>query len=411
MNHSASDQSYLRTGDQHRRRSAHRFLWIFGSGVLLIASVVASVNLLAYRYMLSDDNQAIVQLLSGWGRIYKPILYDEIKPEIAVFGASWARDAFDPLETSRLLGRRVFNHGVSGGTPYETRRFADSAMNNPNLQAAIINLNTFYRDGNRARFRYGFDESILGVDAEHQPNRFVGLRRAYSLALGGWAVGANIKLISTIRARDRGVAKPDYLESYEHADLTRRNMKHVRQRVFPESDQAAAPGQQESNELVQTELPELDIMIEGFCDRNVDVYAYYTPSHARQPSCDLGAREKLATLEFLRGKQRSCNARIHYFDFSYANAMTLEGVLRPVTASHYYRPDGHPRPSAGLAMAASMFDRPYPPDTAPLLAQDFGVDLLSHEDAEGWLLERAARCQGDWGADGHSAFKAALEKQ
>jgi len=410
MNHSASDQSYPRTDDQHRRRSANRFLWIFGSCVIVIASLVASVNLLAYRYMLSDDNQAIVQLLSGWGRIYKPILYDEIKPEVAVFGASWARDAFDPLETSRLLGRRLFNHGVSGGTPYETRRFADSALDNPNLQAAIINLNTFYRDGNRARFRYGFDESILNVDAEHQPNRFVGLRRAYSLALGGWAVGANIKLISTIRARDRGVAKPDYLESYEQGDLTRRNMKRVRQRVFPEPGQA--PGQaKSSDEWVQTELPELEIMIEGFCGKNIDVYAYYTPSHARQQSCDLGASEKLATLGFLRGKQRSCNARIHYFDFSYANAMTLEGVLSPVTASHYYRPDGHPRPTAGLAMAASMFDRPYPPDASPLLVEDFGVDLLKHEDAEGWLLERAARCRGDWGVDGYDAFKAALEKQ
>lgn len=410
MNHSASDQSYPCTDDQHRRPSAHRFLWIFGSCVIVIASVVASVNLLAYRYMLSDDNQAIVQLLSGWGRIYKPILYDEIKPEVAVFGASWARDAFDPLETSRLLGRRLFNHGVSGGTPYETRRFADSALDNPNLQAAIINLNTFYRDGNRARFRYGFDESILDVDAEHQPNRFVGLRRAYSLALGGWAVGANIKLISTIRARDRGVAKPDYLESYEQGDLTRRNMKRVRQRVFPESD--PAPTQTQSkDEWVQKELPELEIMIDGFCGKNVDVYAYYTPSHGRQQSCDLGASEKLATLEFLRGKQRSCNARIHYFDFSYANAMTLEGVLSPVTASHYYRPDGHPRPTAGLAMAASMFDRPYPPDATPLLVEDFGVDLLKQEDAEGWLLERAARCQGDWGIDGPGAFKAALEKQ
>jgi hypothetical protein len=411
MNDPAVDPLNPQTDDRQSRRGARRFLRIFTSCVAVIAFLVATVNLVAYRYMLSEDNQTIVQLLSGWGRMYKPILYDEIKPEIAVFGASWARDAFDPLETSRLLGRRVFNHGVSGGAPYETRRFADSALGNPNLQAAIINLDTFYRDGNRARFRYGFDESVLNVDANHQPNRFVSIRRAYSLALGGWAVGANIKLISTIRARDRGVAKSDYLESYEHADLTRRNMKHVRQRVFPESDQAAAPGQQESNELVQTELPELDIMIEGFCDKNIDVYAYYTPSHARKQSCDLGASKKLATLEFLRGKQRSCNARIHYFDFSYANAMTLEGVLRPVTASHYYRPDGHPRPTAGLAMAASMFDRPYPRDATPLLVQDFGVDLLSHEDAEGWLLERAARCQGDWGADGHSAFKAALERQ
>jgi len=410
MNHSASDQSYPREDDQQRRRSAHRFLRIFGSCVLLIASVVASVNLLAYRYMLSDENQAIVQLLSGWGRMYKPILYDEIKPEIVVFGASWARDAFDPLETSRLLGRRVFNHGVSGGTPYETRRFADSALDNPNLQAAIINLNTFYREPNRARFRYGFDESVLDVDADHQPNRFVGLRRAYSLALGGWAVGANIKLISTIRARDRGVAKPDYLESYERADHTRRDMESVRQRVFPQPGQA--PGQAESSdEQVQTELPELEIMIDGFCAGNVDIYAYYTPSHARSQSCDLGASKKLAALEFLRDKQRSCNARIHYFDFSYSNAMTLEGVLRTVTASHYYRPDGHPRPTAGLAMAARMFDQPFPPDATPLLVEDFGVDLLKQEDAEGWLVERAARCQGDWGVDGPGAFKAALEKQ
>jgi len=214
---------------------ARRFLWIFSSCVLVIAFLVATINLVAYRYMLSDDNQAIVQLLSGWGRIYKPILYDEIKPEIAVFGASWARDAFDPLETSRLLGRSLFNHGVSGGTSYETRRFADSALDNPNLQAAIINLNTFYRTKNRARFRYGFDESILDVDANHQPNRFVGLRRAYSLALGGWAVGANIKLISTILARDRDVAKPGYLESYEQADLTRYNMIPIRDRIFPNS--------------------------------------------------------------------------------------------------------------------------------------------------------------------------------
>jgi hypothetical protein len=410
MNHSASDQSYPRTDDQQRRRSAHRFLWIFGSCALLIATVVASINLIAYRYMLSDENQAIVQLLSGWGRVYKPILYDEIKPEIAVFGASWARDAFDPLETGRLLGRRVFNHGVSGGTSYETRRFGDSALVNPNLQAAIINLNTFYRKQNRARFRYGFDESVLNLDAEHQPNRFVGLRRAYSLALGGSAVGANIKLISTIRARNRGVAKPDYLESYEQDDLTRRNMKRERERFFPEPN--PAPGQAASyDELEYTEQPELKIMIKGFCDRNVDVYAYFTPSHVRQQNCDTDISKKFAALEFLRGEQGSCNARIHYFDFSYANAMTLEGVLRPVTVSHYYRPDGHPRPTAGLAMAASMFNRPFPPDATPLLVEDFGVDLLSHEDAEGWLRERAARCQGDWGADGHSAFRAALEKQ
>jgi len=48
-------------------------------------------------------------------------------------------------------------------------------------------INSFFRSNITARFRYGFDESILNVDAEQQPTPFVGLRRAYSLALGGWA--------------------------------------------------------------------------------------------------------------------------------------------------------------------------------------------------------------------------------
>jgi hypothetical protein len=115
-------------------------------------------------------------------------------------------------------------------------------------------------------------------------------------------------------------------------------------------------------------------------------------------------------LNFYGAKQQSCDARIHYFQFSYANAMTLEGVLTPVKSSRYFRPDGHPRPSAGLAMPAGMFGKPFPANTSPLLIEDFGVDLLSHENAEGWLLDRAARCQGDWCEDCYGAFKAALEK-
>jgi hypothetical protein len=396
--------------DRQARGAGRRFLRILATCVLAVAILVAGVNLAAYRYMLAEHNQAIVQLLSGWGRTYKPILYDEIKPEVAVFGASWARDAFDPIETGELLGRRVFNHGVSGGTAYETRRFADSALGNPNLQVAIINLNSVYRDTTTARFRYGFDESILNVDAEHRPNHFVGLRRAYSLALGGWAVGANVKLISTILERDRGVDRAHYLESYEHGDLTRRNLKPIRKRIFPKPGQGpqTAPGDALPID-VNVQEDELGIMIDGFCAHGVDVYAYFTPSHTRQQDCDLSAGKELAVLDFLRAKQRGCAARIRYFNFAYPNVMTLEGVITPVRSSHYYRPDGHPRPTAGLAMAASMFDRPYPPGTSPMLVEDFGVDLISHADAEGWLLERAARCEGDWGEQGYDAMKQALQ--
>ena len=395
-----------------KRDAGRRFLRILVFCIVIIATIVATVNLTAYQYMLRPGNQAIVQLLSGWGRIYKPILYDEIKPEVAVFGASWGRDGFDPIEVSQLLGRQVFNHGVSGGSAYETRRFGDSALNNSNLQAAIININTFYRNKSAARFRYGFDELILNVDAERRPHSFVDLRRLYSLALGGWAAGANTKLISTIRARDRGVARTEYLESYEQANFTRRNLKPVTEKIFPVLDNKVMKVTSENvvGVSVYFEEDELDLMIDGFCENGVDVYAYFTPFHAAN-SCDVSVNKELKALELLRHKQQNCRSRIRYFNFSYPNAMTLEGVLRPVTASQYYRPDGHPRPIAGLAMAAVMFDKPFPLGTMPALEQDFGVDLIRHEDAEGWLLKRAARCEGDWGEQGYSNIKQALESR
>lgn len=404
MNQAASDLP-----EHHDRAAARRFLRLFAACVLVTVTIVAAVNLVAYRYMLSENNQTIVQLLSGWGRIYKPILYDEIKPGVSVFGASWARDAFDPVDTSRLLEQTVFNHAVSGGTAYETRRFADSSLDNPNLEVAIVNLNNFYREESVAQFRYGFDESILDVDSEGKANRWVGLSRAYSLALGGWAVGANIELISAIRARDRGDAPSDYLESYQHADLTRRNMKPTRERIFPAPGQERKPPlQAEKPDPDAVQLQELEFLLDGFCDRGIDIYTYYTPTHARKQSCDLLAKKELTTLKLLRRKQASCNARIGYFDFAYANAVTLEGVLSPVTSSLYYRPDGHPRPTVGLLMAARMFEREFPPGTSDSIKRDFGVDLLTHEDAEGWLLERVARCEGDWGEGGHSDYSAAL---
>ena len=378
--------------------------------VAVAALLVASVNLVAYRYMLRENNHAIVQLLSGWGRMYKPILYDEIKPEVAVYGASWARDAFDPIETSRLLGKTVFNHAVSGGTAYETRRFGDSSLDNPNLQAAIINLDTFYRSELVAKTRYGFDESILDTDPEGKPNHWVGLKRTYSLALAGWAVGANLELISAIIARDGGAARSDYLRAYEQADHTRRQgrMDLARRQIFPAPGQAESPPP-ESETPPRTSTPaELGRMIDGFCEQGVDVYGYFTPSHMRQLSCDVQATEELGALGYLRAKQATCKAKIHLFDFAYPNAVTLEGVLTPVEASQFYRPDGHPRPTVGLLMAASMFARDYPAGTPDSIRQDFGVELLSRQDAEGWLLDRAARCEGDWGDGGFEDFAAAL---
>ncbi len=394
--------------DDASRNGARRFLRLFAILVALVAALVATVNLVAWRYMLRAENQDIVQLLAGWGRMYKPILYDELQPEIAVYGASWARDAFDPITTGRVLGRRVFNHAVSGGTAYEARRFAESSLDNPRLEAAIVNLDSFYRNELVARTRYGFDDSILDVDPAGNPNRWVGLKRIYSLALTGWAAGANLKLISTIRARDAGITREHYLEAYERANHQRRSgrMQLARNRVFPPAgvDPVIEPEVQPVP-LLQAEPPELGIMIDRFCAAGIDVYTYFTPSHVRQQSCDPEAVEELAALAFLRRKQASCAARIQLYDVAYPNAMTLEGVLRPVESSRYYRPDGHPRPTVGETIAARMFDAALPDATHPLLAADFGVELLSHDRPEAWIRERAGRCRGDWGETGYEAFR------
>jgi hypothetical protein len=188
-------------------------------------------------------------------------------------------------------------------------------------------------------------------------------------------------------------------------------MKQTRKRVFPKPGKAVKPaaGKQPSV-IFMTEQPELEVMIDGFCEKGVDIHAYFTPNHARKQICDLNTSLELAALEFLRRKQRSCAANISYYDFSYPNALTLEGVLTPVKSSQYYRPDGHPRPTVGLLMAARMFGSEFPADTPTVLKQDFGVDLISHPNAEDWLLRHTARCQGDWGEDGYAAIAEALEK-
>ena len=70
--------------------------------VASLTALVAAVNRIAYRQMLLPENQTIVQLIDGWARVYKPILFDHFDPQVAVYGASWARDAFDPATVGPL---------------------------------------------------------------------------------------------------------------------------------------------------------------------------------------------------------------------------------------------------------------------------------------------------------------------
>ncbi len=137
-------------------------------------------------------------------------------------------------------------------------------------------------------------------------------------------------------------------------------------------------------------------MIDRFCDRGIDAYLYVTPRHMWEKNCDPSASLALYTLEFLRRMPAACQAHLHYFDFAYPNAVTLEGVSAPVSRSFYYRPDGHPRPTVGVLMAASMFGSAFPPSATQAVRRDFGADLMTAPRPKEWLRERAGRCVGIW---------------
>ena len=76
--------------------SPTRFLRTLLGVVLVIVVIVLAVNITAFRFMIQPENIGLAQMVSGWGRTYKPILHDRTEADYLFFGASWVRDMFDP---------------------------------------------------------------------------------------------------------------------------------------------------------------------------------------------------------------------------------------------------------------------------------------------------------------------------
>jgi len=377
-----------------------RYLRTFVISVAVATLAVAAINLAAFAVMTRPENAAIVQLLDGWSRLYKPILYDAAEPKVVVFGASYARDAFDPETIGAEIGMSTFNFAVSGGQAYENRRFAQSAAGNENLKAVVMPLDSFVVRPGAPKVAYGFDESVLNVTPEGEPNRTVWLSRALAITLSGAAVGNNIQLFRVLAERAGGASKEDLLFSYERRDnaLHGELLAAARARVFPDEPPAAKFAPWDIPQATTTSgLPEFDVAIDAFCDRDLDIYVYLTP--ASSGTCPQPVALRLAAFSYLQGRQQACRARLHLYDFQYPNAVTLEGVVSEVPLSVYFRPDGHPRPTMGELMSATMFGTPFPDWAPEAVAADFGVDLLSHPDSLGWWQRRLARCDGAWEGD------------
>lgn len=375
--------------------AARTFLRIFALAVLTVTGLVAAFNHFAHRELERPENQTIVQLLGGWSRVYKPILVDHLQPEGVVYGASWARDAFDPLALSSITGRDWYNHAVSGGTAYEMRRFIESSLDNPNLREVVINLDTFLTPASGIRRKQGFDETLLDQDADGRPTRWLGVRRWAATTLSGAAVGNNLEMLAALRARDRGDDVADYLESYDRFDFAGHEAAIEALRQAMASPAGAGAVAIASTGSLTEELPEppgkndLDRALTMLCEREITIIGYFTPAMVLLGPSHLGLATQLHGLDLFRQHQATCRGTLRLFNFNYVNALTLDGLEAEGRYSEYFRTDGHPRPTIGELMAARMFGRPFPAGTPPAISADFGEDLLQREDAEERLREQA----------------------
>lgn len=376
---------------------AKHLRWILAVAAVLWLLVIA-INGTAFYVIAAPENQRILQNNVGWERTYKPMIHDRLQPEVAVFGASWARDAFDYEETTALLGRPFFNHAVSGGQPYENRRFLQSALAaNPRLQVVMLNLNSFERQAKQLKFQYGFNEGLLRVEPDGSPNPQAAWNRFFAATLSGAAVGNNLSAFGILREFRSGVPKQTLLRAYDRHDLAANPRQAQWARML--AGERSGEGEPEAYDVAgaPARFEELGQAVRLACERGLAVKTYFTPSHPvilrYAPSQDA---MKIAVLDYLRTLQPGCPGGLSYWDFAYPNAITMEGLNGPDGRgpARFFREDGHPRPSAGQVMAARMFNRPL--FDSPL--RDVGVDLLalSREEAVAWILERESRWRGDW---------------
>lgn len=370
--------------------------WILAVAAVLWLLVIG-INGTAFYVIAAPENQRVLQNNVGWERSYKPMIHDRLQPEIAVFGASWARDAFDYEEISALIGRPFFNHAVSGGYPYENRRFLQSALDLGRLQVVVLNLDSFIGHPRQTKFQYGFNEGLLRVEPDGSVNTQRSWNRFFAATLSGAAVGNNLAAFGILRQYRGGKPKEQLLRAYDRRDFNRQTERVQRWRATLLDGRPSSEGQAETFEQVEfvRRLDELATALRLACGRGVALKAYFTPTHPVLESKMLDqTAAKLAVWDFLRARQTSCPGGLEMWDFAYPNAITLEGLREGGGKARFFREDGHPRPSAGQLMAAQMFGKSL--FASPL--QDLGRDLLRMDraSAEDWLSSRQARWRGDW---------------
>lgn len=387
--------------DEERESRARRMLRLFALLVGVTWGVAILTNLAVWHLAAQPRYQSNVQMTVGWARIMKPILADAYKPQIEVFGRSWARDAFDPETIGGLTAKRFFNHAVSGGTAYENRRFVQSQLAvNPDLQLAILNVNSFRQRLDEPVAHPGFDPSILNTDAEGRTQNGVSAARAFAITLSGASVGFDIKFADILyRQEVLGQSRFETLASYDRMDYSKRpKVPAARAHIIDGAARTTAASNGDENRL----QPDFAIAVKALCDAHVDIAVYETPFSMSSDQCDATKSQGLETYDLIRSLQAHCASRISYYDFNYPNAITMEGVSRPTDKGIFYRSDGHPRPPTGQIMFAAIMGSAMPRQADGLkFDPDFGIDLmtLDRDAYRAWAADKGGRCMGKWRPD------------
>ena len=387
--------------DAARDAAGRQHLRVFAITVLAIAAFIVVLNRLTFRALTTPRYNTIAQMISGWDRAYKPLLYDEVRPQVVAVGASWVRDAFDPEPVEKLLGKRFFNFGVSGGRPYESQRFLQSGLAAHVPEHVVLNLNSFEDTLDAFRTKFGFSEKLLRVHEDGTPNRWVAVHRFVALNLSGAAIGYNVAVLRAAARRAAGEDIEQIMPSYDHFDYTRWRpaLGALRMRMVDGADlsEEELPPRPKQKDEEPGRFGTLVEVLDMLCAQGIAVHAYYTPHHMLTRACVPTIEREMKAYDVLKAWQQRCDAPVSYHVFEYPNAFTLEAALSPRDESRYYRSDRHPRPTIGTLMMARMMDKPFPPG-APPDDTDFGTDLLAvpEQQAREWLTARKARCDGAW---------------
>ena len=322
-------------------------VWFLGVVLLAIVALMG-FNWAAGIYIFSHPQGASVETLSGFERTLKPVWLQQIRPELVFVGSSRVRDGFDPTLIDPALHVKSFNYGASSITPYETRRFVQDALAQPDVKNIVVALDAFDSNDGAGEALPAFDETRLAVTPLGAPTQHRALWLFTTHYLSGGALGMNALSVWSLVQLKQGQSaadRPDLFDAYGH--MTRavmdRDLDYRRARAMHMSPRAAE---------------ELTTMLAAACNARARLTLFFPPDNmaivAVYRRTDAGGLDdfKRQVAEAVAAHNAGCPNRAVLFDFMSPNPLTTE-TLKDGQAADYVDLV-HFRPPAGLWLLRQM---------------------------------------------------------